>query len=354
MEEGNSADLTETNTATAAFPTNAKVRTKPVNRQMNVKSCIFCNESHAPVNCTKIIEHKARISIVKRGRLCFNCLGHHNVADCKSHQSCRKCEKRQHTSLCKDEVQQDEKPSNANVNISTIQETQHNAKETATVLHSQTKRKYTFASLCSKVTGRPYPVPDPPPLPADRLHEDHPFTVTGVDFAGPLHIRTKEGQNKKVYICLFTCASTRAVHLEIVQDLSQNAFILAFCRFTSRKSLPKVMISDNVSMYVAGAKEIEHLTKSSYVTEKLNSYGTTWRFIPKRAPWFSGWWERLIGLTKNCIKKVSEQALVDNATLNTIITEVQSILNDRPLTYVSSDPTDNEPLIRHIYYMEDE
>ncbi|CAC5377939.1 unnamed protein product [Mytilus coruscus] len=130
MEEGKSADLTDTHTATAAFHTNAKVRTKPVNRQMNIKSCVFCNESHAPVNCTKIIDHKARISIVKRDRLCFNCLGHHNVADCKSHQSCRKCKKRHHTSLCKDEVQQDEKQSNTNVNISTIHETQHNAKET--------------------------------------------------------------------------------------------------------------------------------------------------------------------------------------------------------------------------------
>ncbi|CAC5383438.1 unnamed protein product [Mytilus coruscus] len=90
---------------------------------------------------------------------------------------------------------------------------------------------------------------------------------------------------------------------------------------------------------------------SSYVTEKLNSYGTTWRFIPKRAPWFGGWWERLIGLTKNCIKKVLGRALVDNETLNTIITEVESILNDRPLTYVSSDPTDDEPLTpSHLLY----
>ncbi|CAC5415005.1 unnamed protein product [Mytilus coruscus] len=136
MEEGNSADLTETHTATAAFHTNAKIRTKlVVNRQMNVKSCVFCNESHAPVNCTKIIEHKARIYIVKRDRLCFNCLGHHNVAHCKSHQSCRKCKKRHHTSLCKDEG------------------TQHNAKETGTVLHSQAQINVLLKTSVAQVSS---------------------------------------------------------------------------------------------------------------------------------------------------------------------------------------------------------
>ena len=91
MEGGNSADFTVTHTAIAAFYINAKVHTKQANRQMYVKSCVFCKESHASVNCPKIIDHKARIPIVKKGRPCYNCLKHHNVVDCKSHQSCRKC-----------------------------------------------------------------------------------------------------------------------------------------------------------------------------------------------------------------------------------------------------------------------
>ena len=197
---------------------------------------------------------------------------------------------------------------------------------------------------CKKVIGRPYATPDPPPLPADRLKDSPPFTVTGVDFTGALHIKSKNGQGEKVYICLFTCANTRAVHLEIVEDLSEQTFILAFRRFTSRKSLPKIMVSDNATTYVAAAKEIEFLTKSPTLQEKLNSYGTTWKFIPKRAPWYGGFWERLIGLTKNCIKKVLGKAFVSLQVLETVVTEVEAILNDRPLTYVSSDPTDYEPL----------
>ncbi|XP_071177522.1 uncharacterized protein [Mytilus edulis] len=178
---------------------------------------------------------------------------------------------------------------------------------------------------CRKITGRPYHTPDPPPLPSDRLNDSPPFTVTGVDFTGALNVRTKSNSISKAYICLFTCANTRAVHLEIVEDLTEQTFILAFRRFTSRKSLPKIMMSDNCTTYTAEAKEFEMLTKSTTIQEQLNIYGTQWKFIPKRAPWYGGWWERLIGLTKNCIKKVLGRALVTFRVLETIVIEIEAI-----------------------------
>ena len=85
-------------------------------------------------------------------------------------------------------------------------------------------------------------------------------------------------------ICLLTCASTRAIHLEIVSNLSEETFILAFRRCSSRKSLPRIMISDNASTYVVASKEIQHLTDLPYLQEKLNQYGTVWKFIPRGAP----------------------------------------------------------------------
>ena len=69
-----------------------------------------------------------------------------------------------------------------------------------------------------------------------------------------------------------------------------------------------------------------------------------WKFIPYRAPWFAGWWERLILLTKNAIKKVLGRSFVNSDTLHTIITEVESTLNNRPLTYISKDIADPQPL----------
>jgi hypothetical protein len=69
--------------------------------------------------------------------------------------------------------------------------------------------------------------PDPPPLPFYRMTDSHPFTVTGLDFTGAIYVKTPRGQ-EKVYICLFTCANTRAVHLEVVTNLTVPTFITAF------------------------------------------------------------------------------------------------------------------------------
>ena len=78
--------------------------------------------------------------------------------------------------------------------------------------------------------GKPYRVPDPPPLPKVHVAESPPFTVTGVDFTRALHVKVG-GQDRKVYICLFTCAATRAVHLEVVSDFTIDTFLLAFKDF---------------------------------------------------------------------------------------------------------------------------
>jgi hypothetical protein len=102
------------------------------------------------------------------------------------------------------------------------------------------------------------------------------------------------------------------------------------------------MMSDNGSTFVAAAKTIQQLTQSSRIQEDLLIHGTTWKFIPTCAPWFGGFWERMIGLSKNAIKKVLGQAYVCLDTLNTIVTEVEAIINDRPLTYVLSDEKDPE------------
>jgi len=204
--------------------------------------------------------------------------------------------------------------------------------------------------ICRKTEGRPYQVPDPPPLVKCRVQETHPFEVTGVDFTGALYVRDS-GKESKVYVCLFTCAVTRAVHLEVVTDLSTENFLRAFRRFSSRKSLPVIMISDNASTYLAAADELKELFSSQSLLNNLSRKGVTWRFIPKRAPWYGGFWERLIGLTKASIKKVLGRSYVSLLDLQTIVVEVEAILNDRPLTYASPDPCDPEPLTpAHLLY----
>ncbi|XP_052249823.1 uncharacterized protein LOC127857468 [Dreissena polymorpha] len=204
---------------------------------------------------------------------------------------------------------------------------------------------------CTRVTGRPYAAPDPPPLPKVRVSEAPPFSVTVVDFTGALFVKNATGSETKCYICLFTCASTRAVHLEVVQDLSTDSFLQAFRRFASRKSLPMVMISDNAATYIAAANHLKKLFNSQVLQEELSRKGTEWQFIPKRAPWYGGFWERLIGHTKTSLKKILGKRYVSMETLQTIVTEIEAVINDKPLTHVSSSIDDLEPLTpSHLLY----
>lgn len=212
------------------------------------------------------------------------------------------------------------------------------------------KRHIDCCITCRRASGQAYSAPDPPPLPKSRLQQTHPFDVTGVDYTGALYVR-ESNIERKVYVCLFTCATTRAVHLEIVEDLTVESFLLAFRRFASRKSLPNKMISDNASTFMCADSEIQELFQSPTLKEALAQQGVDWQFIPKRAPWYGGFWERLIGLTKSTIKKVLGRASVNLSTLQTIIVEVEAVLNDRPLTYVSSDINDAEALTpAHLLY----
>ena len=130
-------------------------------------------------------------------------------------------------------------------------------------------------------------VPESPPLPQARIRDGRPFKVIGVDFTGALYVKN-HGIESKVYICLFTCGLSRAVHLEVVTDLSAEIFLQAFHRFTSRRSLPCLMLFDNASTYISAAKESEQLFKSHKLEEALSVKGVKWRFIPKRAPWYGG------------------------------------------------------------------
>lgn len=102
---------------------------------------------------------------------------------------------------------------------------------------------------------------------------------------------------------------------------------------------------------LSAAKELENLFNSTTLNEELNRRGTQWQFKPKRAPWYGGFWERLIGLTKTTLKKVLGRTFVSLTALQTITVEIEAILNNRPLTYVSADVNDPEPLCpAHLLY----
>ena len=119
----------------------------------------------------------------------------------------------------------------------------------------------------------------------------------------------------------------------------------------NRKSLPRVIISDNSTQFQATSTSLSTLFESETIRKSLSSIGTEWSFNPKRAPCFGGFWERLIELTKTSMKKLIGRSYVTLETLQTVVTEIEAIINDRPLTYVSSCIDDAEQLTSsHLLY----
>ena len=122
-----------------------------------------------------------------------------------------------------------------------------------------TKRIVRQCIVCKKLEGLPFHSVFSPDLPPFRVDDGPPFSHVGIGFAGPLMVKNKEGdREQKVYVCLFTCASTRAVHLELVRSLEVSEFIFAFRRFSARRGLPATIISDNAKTFKGRQKKLEN------------------------------------------------------------------------------------------------
>ncbi|KAK6175232.1 hypothetical protein SNE40_013739 [Patella caerulea] len=183
---------------------------------------------------------------------------------------------------------------------------------------------------CRKYEGKPYQSPSTPPLPDFRVQESAPFAYVGVDFAGPLFVKINgTAEQHKVWLCLFTCCSTRAVHLDVVPDLFTSSFLRCFQRFTARRGYPVRVISDNGKTFKSAAKLLQ---------DKL-----VWSFNVEKAPWWGGIFERMIQSVKRCLKKTIGGAKLSYDELVTVVIEIEAVLNSRPISFVSTEDVE-EPL----------
>ena len=155
----------------------------------------------------------------------------------------------------------------------------------------------------------------------------------GVDFAGPLLCADTPGV--KHYIMLFSCAVTRAVHLELTSSLTSEEALLAFRRFCARRMCPSVVYSDN-------ARTFQRL--ADMLVECMGSDAPRWKFIAPRAPWWGGFWERMVRSVKTNLKKTLGRRRLSRAELETVLFEVESCINSRPITFVGDCVDGVEPL----------
>ena len=187
-------------------------------------------------------------------------------------------------------------------------------------------------------------------LPLARLplpEGNYPFQSTGVDFFGPF-ATLNDGQYAKRYVLFFTCLVTRAVHSEICHQLDTDSTLQAIRRFIARRGKPTAIWSDNGRSFTAAEKELRELLvvlkQDNSFKDHLQLLGITWNFNPPSAPHFGGSWERLIRIFKDSFYKVIGPRTLSDETIATYTCEIEAFMNSRPLTTVSSDPADMEPL----------
>lgn len=191
-------------------------------------------------------------------------------------------------------------------------------------------------------------------LPRHRLLSGSIFEVCGIDYAGPFFLKEKKHRNTKFikgYICLFVCFSTKAVHLELVTELTTNAFLATLRRFISRRGKPHTIYSDNGTNFVGAKRKLNEFeqffassnTKNDIITS-LAGDGITWHFSPPYSPHFGGLWEAGIKSTKSHLKRVIGNASLCFEDFYTVLTQIEAILNSRPISPLSNDPNDLNPL----------
>ena len=134
--------------------------------------------------------------------------------------------------------------------------------------------------------AKPLNGPNTSSLPSFRTNLTHPFSATGVDFAGPIYHKAGKKKIAKTYIALFTCSSTRAVHLRLCKDLSCLEFKQVLKEFVVRRGTPNLMISDNARTFQATKKWLKTLKNDEDVNNYLANHSIKWQFNLSRALWW--------------------------------------------------------------------
>lgn len=148
---------------------------------------------------------------------------------------------------------------------------------------------------------------------------------------------------EKAWICIFTCAVYRAVHFKLVTSLPSDVFLQAFRRFIARRGRPRTVYSDNGTNCVGVKNSLEQQD-----WQEINEYSSInnihWKLNPPAPPWWGGWWERIVRILKELLRRVLGGACLSYQEMTTVLCDCESIVNSRPLTYVFDGVEELSPL----------
>ena len=189
---------------------------------------------------------------------------------------------------------------------------------------------------CLRYRAKTFAPPDSDDLPMARTDSLIPFSSIGIDYTGQFTLIDYSGQYIKAYILLFTCLTTRAVHLEIAPSMSVQHFINAFIRFSNRYGTPYEVYSDNAKTFLAAAKLFKSILHHDIVQDLFVSKNILFKNIPIYSPNQGGSWERMVGVTKQVLNKAYGNENFQYDYFATIISDAQKVINNRPLFYNSA------------------
>ena len=197
-----------------------------------------------------------------------------------------------------------------------------------------------------RAQGLQPPMADLPDIRFQETQSPVIFTNVGVDCLGPFAVVHQDAE-VKTYICLFTCLVTRAIHLEVAEDLSTDKCLTAIRRFIGRRGQPRLFLTDNGSNFLGARKQIRRralMLDHDYIKNQLLNTSVEWKLNPPFAPHFGGVWERLVQRVKRALLLNIGSAKLNPNVFATIVSEAECLVNSRPLTHVRSNREDDNPL----------
>lgn len=192
--------------------------------------------------------------------------------------------------------------------------------------------------------------PEPPmmvDLPEARMQSyTRPFSFCGIDYFGPMLVKVGRRTEKRWGV-LITCLTTRAIHIEIAHSLTTDSCILCLRNFMARRGVPTEIYSDNGTNLKGASRELNEAlleVDRNIMMKELSSPNTKWKFNPPAAPHMGGVWERLVQSVKKTLNQISVTQNPSDDLLNSMMLEVENIINTRPLTYLPLDSDQDEAL----------
>ncbi|XP_052737821.1 uncharacterized protein LOC128198126 [Bicyclus anynana] len=194
-------------------------------------------------------------------------------------------------------------------------------------------------------------------LPRERVTPTRPFLNSSTDFAGPYQVLSSKGRGMrttKAYVCIFVCMSTKAIHLELVGDMTSESFIGAMKRFTARRGKCAHMWSDQGRTFIGANKELAaawaeaKLEFDGQIAESLALDGTQWHFIPAYSPHMGGLWEAGVKSMKYHLKRIMQSNLTYEE-MSTLLCQIEACLNSRPLCPIEDD--DDAPPLTPAHFL---